>query len=106
MLPQERGKTTPGRRDKYRQIMYLGSPANQICSSNVKIFLKVCLPSQLISIFTGLQIRAELQVVHKLRLNAAMSGLVKAKRYDWKDSNLALFGSDLEKNVRGSNEFS
>ena len=29
-----------------------------------------------------------------------MSGLRKAKKYDWKDSNLALFGSDLEKNVR------
>lgn len=26
-------------------------------------------------------------------------GLVKAKEYDWKDSNLALFGSDVEKNV-------
>lgn len=26
-------------------------------------------------------------------------GLVKAKEYDWKDSNLALFGSDIEKNV-------
>jgi len=35
-----------------------------------------------------------------------MSGLRKAKKYDWKDSNLALFGSDTEKNVRGSNEFS
>ena len=23
----------------------------------------------------------------------------KAKKYDWKDSNLALFGSDTEKNV-------
>lgn len=29
-----------------------------------------------------------------------MAGLVKAKKYDWKDSNLALFGSDLEKNVK------
>jgi len=29
-----------------------------------------------------------------------MSGLRKAKKYDWKDSNLALFGSDLEKNVK------
>ncbi|XP_028397357.1 gelsolin-like protein 2 [Dendronephthya gigantea] len=29
-----------------------------------------------------------------------MSGLVKAKKYDWKDSNLALFGSDLEKKVK------
>lgn len=28
-----------------------------------------------------------------------MSGLRKAKKYDWKDSNLALFGSDVEKNV-------
>ncbi|XP_031564933.1 gelsolin-like protein 1 [Actinia tenebrosa] len=27
-------------------------------------------------------------------------GLVKAKEYDWKDSNLALFGSDIEKNVK------
>ena len=27
-------------------------------------------------------------------------GLVKAKQYDWKDSNLALFGSDTEKQVK------
>lgn len=31
-----------------------------------------------------------------------MSGLVKAKKYDWKDSNLALFGSDTEKEVKKS----
>ena len=31
---------------------------------------------------------------------ADMAGLVKAKKYDWKDSNLALFGSDTERNVR------
>ncbi|KAL4226173.1 hypothetical protein ACF0H5_014159 [Mactra antiquata] len=29
-----------------------------------------------------------------------MSGLRKAKKYDWKDSNLALFGSDVEKNIK------
>jgi len=29
-----------------------------------------------------------------------MSGLVKPKQYDWKDSNLALFGSDTEKQVK------
>ncbi|XP_005100380.1 gelsolin-like protein 2 [Aplysia californica] len=29
-----------------------------------------------------------------------MAGLRKAKKYDWKDTNLALFGSDLEKNVK------
>lgn len=28
------------------------------------------------------------------------SGLIKAKQYDWKDSNLALFGSDTEKKVK------
>ncbi|XP_033108210.1 gelsolin-like protein 1 [Anneissia japonica] len=28
------------------------------------------------------------------------TGFVKAKEYDWKDSNLALFGSDTEKNVK------
>ena len=28
-----------------------------------------------------------------------MAGLVKAKKYDWKDSNLALFGSDQERKV-------
>lgn len=28
-----------------------------------------------------------------------MTGLVKAKKYDWKDSNLSLFGSDTERNV-------
>ncbi|KAK3716429.1 hypothetical protein QZH41_008758 [Actinostola sp. cb2023] len=27
-------------------------------------------------------------------------GLVKQKDYDWQDSNLALFGSDVEKNVK------
>ena len=31
-------------------------------------------------------------------------GLIKSKKYDWKDSNLALFGSDLERNVK-SNTF-
>jgi gelsolin len=30
-----------------------------------------------------------------------MSGLVKPKKYDWKDSNMALFGSDVEKKVKG-----
>ena len=29
-----------------------------------------------------------------------MSGLRKAKKYDWKDSNMALFGSDTEKSVK------
>ncbi|KAH3816577.1 gelsolin-like protein 2 [Dreissena polymorpha] len=29
-----------------------------------------------------------------------MSGLRKQKKYDWKDSNLALFGSDTEKNIK------
>ena len=28
-----------------------------------------------------------------------MAGLVKAKKYDWKDSNLALFGTDVERGV-------
>ncbi|PIK49805.1 putative gelsolin-like protein 2 [Apostichopus japonicus] len=28
------------------------------------------------------------------------TGMVKAKKYDWKDSNLALFGSDTEKSVK------
>jgi len=27
-------------------------------------------------------------------------GLVKPKTYDWKDSNLALFGSDVERQVK------
>lgn len=29
-----------------------------------------------------------------------MAGLVKAKKYNWKDSNMALFGSDLERSVK------
>ncbi|XP_076111204.1 gelsolin-like protein 2 isoform X2 [Mytilus galloprovincialis] len=29
-----------------------------------------------------------------------MSGLVKAKKYDWKDSNMALFGTDVERQVK------
>ncbi|ESO10631.1 hypothetical protein HELRODRAFT_185261 [Helobdella robusta] len=29
-----------------------------------------------------------------------MSGLIKAKTYDWKDSNLALFGSSVEKSIK------
>lgn len=28
------------------------------------------------------------------------SGLTKPKQYDWKDSNLAMFGSDTEKDVK------
>ena len=34
------------------------------------------------------------------------TGLVKAKQYDWKDSNLALFGSDTEKQVKSKSEIS
>lgn len=30
----------------------------------------------------------------------SITGLVKAKTYDWKDSNMALFGSDLERQVK------
>jgi len=30
------------------------------------------------------------------------AGLVKPKTYDWKDSNLALFGSDLEREVKST----
>ena len=26
--------------------------------------------------------------------------MIKPKKYDWKDSNLALFGSDVEKGVK------
>ena len=33
------------------------------------------------------------------------SGLVKPKKYDWKDSNLALFGSDTEKQVKSKHNF-
>lgn len=29
-----------------------------------------------------------------------MSGLIKPKQYDWKDTNLALFGSDTEKDIK------
>lgn len=29
-----------------------------------------------------------------------MAGLVKAKKYDWKDSNMALFGSDTDRQVK------
>ncbi|XP_041350061.1 gelsolin-like protein 2 isoform X2 [Gigantopelta aegis] len=29
-----------------------------------------------------------------------MAGLIKAKEYDWKDSNLEMFGSDLDRNVK------
>ena len=32
------------------------------------------------------------------------SGLRKAKKYDWKDSNMALFGSDLERQVKSEYE--
>lgn len=30
----------------------------------------------------------------------AAAGLRKEEKYDWKDSNLALFGSDVEKGVK------
>ena len=33
-------------------------------------------------------------------LQQNVAGLVKAKKYDWKDSNLALFGSDTDKEVK------
>ena len=33
-----------------------------------------------------------------------MAGLRKAKKFDWKDTNLALFGSDTEKNVSFSSK--
>ncbi|XP_063969374.1 gelsolin-like protein 1 [Lytechinus pictus] len=33
-------------------------------------------------------------------MTAPSKGLRKAKEYDWKDSNLALFGSDTEKNIK------
>ena len=33
-------------------------------------------------------------------MSYAGAGLVKPKTYDWKDSNLALFGSDTEKQVK------
>ena len=29
-----------------------------------------------------------------------LSGLVKAKKYDWKDSNMALVGSDTDRSVK------
>jgi len=29
-----------------------------------------------------------------------VAGLVKPKTYDWKDSNLSLFGSDVEREVK------
>jgi len=35
----------------------------------------------------------------------ALAGLVKPKKYDWKDSNLALFGSDTEKQVKSKIRF-
>lgn len=37
--------------------------------------------------------------VQVVACSADMAGLVKAKKYDWKDSNLALFGSDTERQV-------
>lgn len=33
-------------------------------------------------------------------IHVICSGLVKPKKYDWKDSNLALFGSDTDKQVK------
>lgn len=34
------------------------------------------------------------------QVSAAFLGLIKAKKYDWKDSNMALFGSDTERQVK------
>lgn len=34
------------------------------------------------------------------KMSDEKTGMVKAKKYDWKDSNLALFGSDTEKSVK------
>ncbi len=33
-----------------------------------------------------------------------MAGLVKPKKYDWKDSNMALFGSSTERQVKSKPE--
>ncbi len=38
--------------------------------------------------------------IFKMLYFSLFSGLRKQKQYDWKDSNLALFGSDVEKNVK------
>ena len=35
-----------------------------------------------------------------LTQHSSMAGLVKAKDYDWKDSNVALIGSDLDRSVK------
>ncbi|GFO33321.1 gelsolin, partial [Plakobranchus ocellatus] len=37
---------------------------------------------------------------HNRQYFHTMAGLLKPKKYDWKDSNLALFGSDLERKVK------
>ena len=41
-----------------------------------------------------------LNIVIKMILLLLILGLVKAKKYNWKDSNMALFGSDLERQVK------
>lgn len=33
------------------------------------------------------------------------TGFIKAKKYDWKDTNLALFGSDTEKQVKSKFDY-
>ena len=50
--------------------------------------------------FAVLRAASGCSVADKFIFLVVMSGLRKAKKYDWKDSNLALFGSDVEKNVR------
>lgn len=32
-----------------------------------------------------------------------LSGLTKPKKFDWKDSNLELFGSDVERKIKSRN---
>lgn len=39
-------------------------------------------------------------LLHVASLVFKFLGLRKAKEYDWKDSNMALFGSDVEKNIK------
>ena len=51
-----------------------------------------CLPAQHKATPTGKE-------PHLLKFFVMASGLRKQKKYNWKETNLSLFGSDLEKKV-------
>jgi len=68
-------------------------------------------PQYFVSVDTAVKLRlcivlyTVLSSDRECSLCCVRAGLVKPKTYDWKDSNLALFGSDTEKQVKSKTQF-